>query len=74
MDQVTSEECQSAFPNGQLNDSYVESVSGLGYMTIRYIYMTATVFQSTNAPFCLLYIIKVQQLLIGIEIQRLIGI
>jgi len=29
--QATSEECQSTFPNGQLNDSYVECVAGLGY-------------------------------------------
>jgi len=25
------EECRSTFPNGQLNESYVECVSGLGF-------------------------------------------
>ena len=30
MDQPV-EECRSTFPNGQLNESYVECVSGLGF-------------------------------------------
>jgi len=42
--QATSGECKSTFPNGQLNDSYVECVAGLGYA---YKVNIKTVFQST---------------------------
>jgi len=31
MGQASSNKCQSTFPKGQLNDSYVECVAGLGY-------------------------------------------